>query len=131
MVRTEIVEQRLGFDRSFGIVEPAVCGAVVEFQGVVRDTEEGEEIQALEYECHVAMAEAQLSSIAQDIATGHRLADLTVFHRIGKIPVGDTSLYVRAVAGHRQEAFAAVMELIDRLKRDVPIWKHPVRKHGR
>ena len=53
-------------------------------------------------------------------------AEFIVVHRIGVIPVGESALYVRAVAPHRREAFVATMELIERLKKDVPIWKHPV-----
>jgi len=102
------------------------CGAVVEFQGIVRGSEAGVPIAAIDYECHVEMAKAQLGRIAEHVASFYELAEFTVLHRIGTVPVGETSLYLRAVAPHRREAFGAAMELIERLKKDVPIWKHTV-----
>lgn len=100
-------------------------GAVVEFHGVVRGTEDGRAIAGIDYECHVDMARRQLERIAAETVAKFGLSDLLVQHRIGRIAVGEPSLYVRAEAAHRREAFTAVMELIERLKQDVPIWKHP------
>lgn len=101
-------------------------GAVVEFQGVVRGMEDGRPIDALDYECHDEMALVQLRRIAEEVARFYALDELHVVHRVGEIPVGETSLYVRAVSRHRREAFQAAEETIIRLKRDVPIWKHAV-----
>jgi molybdopterin synthase catalytic subunit len=130
MVRVEIMPSPLEADRSWGLPRGRE-GAVVEFQGIVREDEGGKPIRALEYECHVPMAQAQLERIASQVAAFYGLAELLVLHRIGAVPVGEASLYVRAVAVHRREAFAAALELIERLKRDVPIWKHAVVRHDR
>ena len=100
-------------------------GAVVEFHGVVRGVEDGRPILGIDYECHEEMARRQLARIAEETAGKHGLRDLVVIHRIGRVAAGEASLYVRAEASHRREAFAAVSELIDRLKQDVPIWKEP------
>lgn len=124
MVKVEILSEPLAPDRALGLSAGAE-GAVVEFQGVVRDLEDGHRIAAIDYECHLPMACAQLQRIAVEVAAFHALADLVVLHRIGVVPAGEASLYVRAVAAHRREAFAAALEVIERLKRDVPIWKHP------
>ena len=123
MVRVEIIQGPIEADRGLGHAA-GDCGAAVEFQGIVRNTEEGVPIAALDYECHVEMAEKQLCRIAEQIASFYELADFVVLHRIGVVHAGETSLYVRAAASHRREAFAAAMELIERLKKDVPIWKH-------
>ncbi len=120
MVRVEITRDRL---RDAGV--SGGTGAVVEFHGVVRNVEEGRPILGLDYECHEAMARRQLERIAVETAATHGLLDLVVLHRIGRVDAGEASLYVRAEASHRREAFAAVIELIDRLKQDVPIWKEP------
>ena len=125
MVRVEIVQQPIEVGRELGY-EAGECGAVVEFQGIVRGTEAGAPIAAIDYECHIEMAKAQLDRIAEQVASSYELAEFTVLHRTGIVPVGEASLYVRAVARHRREAFAAAMELIERLKKDVPIWKHSV-----
>jgi molybdopterin synthase catalytic subunit len=124
MVRVEIVQQAIEVDRELGFAT-GDCGAVVEFQGIVRGTEAGVPIAAIDYECHIEMAKAQLRRIAEEVATFYTVAEFVVLHRIGTVAVGETSLYIRSVAPHRREAFAAAMELIERLKKDVPIWKHP------
>jgi molybdopterin synthase catalytic subunit len=125
MVRVEIVETPLPPPVGAGGAA-GHAGAVVEFHGIVRDHEDGRTIRAIEYECHREMALHQLLLIAEETASTHGLIDLTIIHRVGTVPAGEGSLYVRAVASHRGEAFAAAMELISRLKEDVPIWKHPI-----
>jgi molybdopterin synthase catalytic subunit len=120
MTRVEITREPLRASGTDG-----ASGAVIEFHGVVRSLEEGRPIAGIDYECHEEMAQRQLERIAAEVRDKHGLHELVVQHRIGRVAVGEPSLYVRAEAGHRQEAFAAVAELIDRLKRDVPIWKNP------
>jgi molybdopterin synthase catalytic subunit len=120
MTRIEITRDPL---RAAGT--DGTSGAVVEFHGVVRNLEDGQPIAGIDYECHVEMARGQLERIAEETVAKYLLRDLLVLHRIGRVAAGEPSLYVRAEASHRREAFAAVAELIDRLKQDVPIWKQP------
>jgi len=120
MIRIEITREPLPARESDG-----ASGAIVEFHGVVRGNEEGRAITGLEYECHVEMAERQLRLIAEEVSARHAFRGLTVLHRVGPIDVGEASLYVRAEAPHREAAFSGTMELIERLKQDVPIWKQP------
>jgi molybdopterin synthase catalytic subunit len=127
MVRVEIVDTPLLPPGDPGAAAGR-AGAVVEFHGIVRDREDGRPIRGIEYECHQEMARHQLRLIAERIASTHGLIDLTIIHRVGTVPAGEGSLYVRAVASHRGEAFAAAAELISRLKEDVPIWKHPLER---
>ena len=125
MVRVEIVDTPLPPSSGPG-AETGRAGAVLEFYGVVRDREDGRPIRAIEYECHREMALHQLRKIAEATASAHGLIDLAIIHRVGTVPVGEASLYVRAESAHRGEAFTAAAELISRLKEDVPIWKHPL-----
>ncbi|MEM1157006.1 MAG: molybdenum cofactor biosynthesis protein MoaE [Verrucomicrobiota bacterium] len=99
------------------------CGAVVEFQGIVRGTEDGEPIRALDYEAHPSMAEKELLKITSELAAKHFCDRLIFIHRVGEVPVGEMSLYLRVDARHRAEAFGFCQKLIDRMKQDVPIWK--------
>jgi len=124
LVRVEIAEAPLQVERSLGL-PGGVDGAIVEFQGIVRENEAGDLIEAIDYTSHLEMARIQLSRIAEEVAEAYRLSTLVVLHRIGIVPVGETSLYVRAIAPHRREAFEAAEALIVRLKEDVPIWKVP------
>jgi molybdopterin synthase catalytic subunit len=102
---------------------PQDCGAVVTFLGVVRDMEGGAKIAALDYEASRGMAEHQFAQIFSEVGRRWPVPQLDIVHRVGRVPVGEASLWIRVVAGHRQEAFAACGFLIDELKKHVPIWK--------
>lgn len=111
-----------------GIVAPAAgntkeTGAEVEFKGIVREMEQGRAITALDYEAHVPMAERQVRRILDQLNESWPCQEVWFIHRLGRVPVGETLLYVRVRAPHRQAAFHFCMELIDLLKKDVPIWK--------
>jgi molybdopterin synthase catalytic subunit len=101
----------------------ADAGAVVDFFGVVRGEESGEEIDALDYEAHVAIAEHQLRAIARAACDKFGVLAVTLHHRIGRVPVAEPSLFVRVFSRHRGPALHACEWIIERLKLDVPIWK--------
>jgi molybdopterin synthase catalytic subunit len=101
-------------------------GAVVDFFGVVRESENDAIISGLEYEAFVEMAEAELGRISEDVAQKFSLGSVTVQHRIGFVPAGEASLFVRVNARHREAAFAGSQRLVELLKARVPIWKHPI-----
>ena len=101
-------------------------GAVVDFFGVVRSIENERMIDAIEYEAFEAMAERQLTLIADEARDRYGLVSVVIHHRIGLVPVGEASLFVRVTARHRRAAFEGSSQIIERLKQAVPIWKHPV-----
>jgi len=101
-------------------------GAVVDFFGVVRSIENERMINAIEYEAFEAMAERQLALIADEAKDRYGLVSVIIHHRIGLVPVGEASLFVRVTARHRHAAFEGSSQIIERLKQAVPIWKHPV-----
>lgn len=101
------------------------AGAVVDFWGIVRGSEDGREIDGIEYEAHREMAEHQLRQIAQQAIETFALKLIVVHHRIGFIAAGESSLFMRVASGHRAEAFRANQWVVDELKRKVPIWKRP------
>jgi molybdopterin molybdotransferase len=98
-------------------------GAFVEFSGVVRDTENGQKIAAIEYEAYSPMAENKLRQIVEELAEIFPCLAVRVIHRIGVIPAGETAIHVGITGKHRGEAFALLTEFMNRLKVDVPIWK--------
>jgi molybdopterin synthase catalytic subunit len=98
-------------------------GAVVCFSGTVRGRENGQPIQSLFYEAYRPMAEHQIQAILKDLAVKYPCNSAEVIHRLGSVPVGETSLFVRVQAPHRSEAFQLLTSFLDRLKQDVPIWK--------
>ena len=101
----------------------AGMGAVVSFAGVVRGTEDGAEIAAIDYESFEPMARHQFELIFRQVEDRWPIESVRLIHRLGVVPVQEPSLWVEVVAPHRGEAFAAAQFLIDEMKRVVPIWK--------
>ena len=101
-------------------------GAVVDFFGVVRAAENDRIIDGIEYEAFEAMAERQLVLIAEEARDRYRLVLVIIHHRIGYVPAGEASLFVRVTARHRGAAFEGSCQIVERVKQTVPIWKHPV-----
>ena len=102
-------------------VRTAGDGAVVTFEGVIRDHDHGAGVSALDYEAHPD-AESFLREVCAEIAaeSGLRVA---AAHRIGHLVVGDVALIASVAAPHRADAFAACARLVDLIKERVPIWK--------
>jgi molybdopterin synthase catalytic subunit len=100
-------------------------GAVVEFFGVVRQMEDGRQIEGIEYEAHATMAEHQLRQIAKTAAEKFSLFKVRIEHRVGFVQAGEASLFLQVRAGHRGPAFEAGKWIVDELKKRVPIWKRP------
>ncbi len=98
-------------------------GARVEFMGVVRGTEGGEVISALRYEAYRPMAEDQMRKILEGLGREYPILRARVVHRVGLVPVGAAAIHVCVESEHRAEAFAVAAAFMDRMKRDVPIWK--------
>jgi molybdopterin synthase catalytic subunit len=98
-------------------------GAQVAFLGVVRNHHQGREVLRIDYEAYEPMALKELRKITEGVAAGHGLENVIVVHRFGRHEIGDASVAVVIGSPHRVAAFAAVQEIMDRIKRDVPIWK--------
>lgn len=98
-------------------------GAVVEFHGVVRATEGDAQLDGLFYEAYEPMARREFDRIISQLLATHTPQEVCIIHRLGFVPVGEASLYVRVESRHRGAALAFCGELIDRMKQDVPIWK--------
>jgi molybdopterin converting factor subunit 1 len=101
-------------------VRDARAGAVVTFCGVTR------EVERLEYDAYVQMAEERMTAIAADAVERHGLCAAAVEHRVGEVPLTAPSVIVAVSAPHREEAFAGAREIIDRVKAEAPIWKKEV-----
>jgi len=100
-------------------------GAVVTFHGVVRGTEDGEAITAIDYEANEEMALHQFGLIFDAIEKRWSAESVRLVHRLGVVPAKETSLRVDIIAPHRAEAFEACQFLINEMKDKGPIWKRP------
>ena len=98
-------------------------GALVEFHGIVREMEGASALSALWYEAYETMARREFGRMFPELSARHPVQDVLVIHRIGRVPVGEASLYVRVMAKHRGQALSFCGELIDWMKKNVPIWK--------
>ena len=98
-------------------------GAVVTFEGAVRNNTNGRPTLCLDYECYEAMALRMIAKIGREIAAAHQIGHLAIVHRLGRMLIGETSVAVIVTAPHRRPAFDAALEGINRLKKTVPIWK--------
>ena len=98
-------------------------GAVVIFEGVVRNNTKGRPTSYLEYDCYQEMALKQMESLSRDALARFSVRHVTLVHRLGRLNVGETSVLVVVASAHRAQAFDACRWLIDTLKKTVPIWK--------
>ena len=98
-------------------------GSVVEFQGLVREMEADMALTGLFYEAHEPMARKRLEYHFGDLQKQHPVAVVLFSHRLGWVPVGGASLFIRVLSSHRAEGLSYLSGLVVRLKQDVPIWK--------
>ncbi|HWB86953.1 MAG TPA: molybdenum cofactor biosynthesis protein MoaE [Bryobacteraceae bacterium] len=98
-------------------------GAVVTFEGIVRNNTKGRATLCLDYEGYEAMALPTMARIGREIAQSHAVTRVAMVHRLGRMLIGETSVAVLVAAPHRRAAFEAALEGINRLKKLVPIWK--------
>ena len=98
-------------------------GAVTVFEGIVRNNTKGRATSYLEYECYEQMALPMMGRIGREIAAQFAIGHLGIVHRLGRLEIGEASVVIVATAPHRKPAVDAAFEGINRLKKEVPIWK--------
>lgn len=106
-------------------------GAIVIFVGVVRGTgRDGGRVLRLEYEAYEEMAVKSLEKIITDLKSKYGIIDAIVEHKVGSANVGENTVYALVASRHREEGFKSIIELIERLKHEAPIWKKEVTDKG-
>jgi molybdopterin synthase catalytic subunit len=98
-------------------------GAVVVFDGVVRNNSRGRQTLYLDYEAYEEMALKQMNDLAGEAVSRFGVRHATIIHRLGRLHVGETSVLIVVASAHRAQAYEASRWLIDTLKKTVPIWK--------
>lgn len=106
-----------------GHVRTAADGAVVTFDGCVRNQSHGHATLYLDYEAYESMALAKIAEIAVQCREKFAIDRVAIAHRLGRLEIGETSVFIAVSAPHRPAAFDACRFAIDTLKRTVPIWK--------
>ncbi|MBX3117457.1 MAG: ThiF family adenylyltransferase [Fimbriimonadaceae bacterium] len=105
------------------VMHCAGAGGFVSFEGKIRDHHQGREVLALEYEAPQDLAEAEGRQLLLEAAERFGLLSVEAIHRVGRLEIGETAVWIGVAAAHRREAFEACEWILDALKRRVPIWK--------
>jgi len=98
-------------------------GAVVVFDGIVRNHSRGRQTLYLDYEAYEEMALKQMGELSREARSRFSVRQVTIIHRLGRLHVGETSVLIVVASAHRAQAYEASRWLIDTLKKTVPIWK--------
>jgi len=115
-----VTEEPLSAERLTALVSTDGTGAIVTFHGTTR------QVDRLEYEAYLPMAEERIAAILEDLLAGHEIEGIAAEHRVGPVPLREPSVIVAVAAAHRGPAFEAAREAIDRIKAETPIWKREV-----
>jgi len=118
-----LVQKTIDADALVRHVRTGADGAIVTFDGCVRNQSHGRRTLYLEYEAYESMALAKMREIAVEIHAKFPIDRVAIAHRLGRLEIGETSVYIAISAPHRAAAFEACRFAIDTLKRSVPIWK--------
>ena len=98
-------------------------GAYVLFEGVVRNSNEGKQVESIFYDAYRPMAEKEIGKIVDEVQRQFPDVAIGIAHRLGNLAVGESSIAIACASPHRGESFAACRMMIDRIKQTVPIWK--------
>src|ERR1700739_271123 len=118
-----LVQKTIDADALVRHVRTASDGAIVTFDGCVRNQSHGRPTLYLDYEAYESMALAKMREIAAEVHAKFSIDRMAIAHRLGRLEIGETSVFIAVSAPHRAAAFEASRFAIDTLKRSVPIWK--------
>ena len=108
----------------------AGSGCVVTYVGLIRDNSRGKAVLSVEYEDSDGRAQARLGEIAAEIRRKYPVNSVAIYHRVGRLNVGDINLVVAIAAAHRGEGFAASQAAIDLFKERLPTSKRETYADG-
>jgi len=122
-VIARLTREAIDADRIIAAVKRGEDGAVVIFDGIVRNHSRGRRTLHLDYEAYEEMALRQMMELGSKARERFAIRQVTMIHRLGRLEIGETSVLIVVASAHRSAAFEACRWLIDNLKQTVPIWK--------
>ena len=125
-----IVDKPISPELVVNKVKTDSSGCVVTYVGLIRDYSRGKPVLSVEYEDADGKAEDRLRKIADDIKQKWPVSNVAIYHRVGKLKVGDINLVVAIAAAHREEGFAASQYAIDQFKQKLPTRKRETYQDG-
>ncbi len=120
---SHLVREPIDRDALVASLKQPADGAVVVFDGIVRDNTRGRKTLYLDYEAYEEMALAEMQKLASEAGERFAIDRVGVVHRLGRLEIGESSIVIVVTSAHRGAAFDACRWLIDTLKRTVPVWK--------
>jgi MoaE-MoaD fusion protein len=126
LILTELTREPIDAVKLVAAAKKGEDGAVVVFDGIVRDNSRGRQTLYLDYEAYEEMAAKQMSELAREARSRFDVRQVTIVHRLGRLVVGETSVLIVVASAHRAQAYEASRWLIDTLKKTVPIWKKEI-----
>jgi MoaE-MoaD fusion protein len=121
--RCEIVREKIATQAIADSMKRGEDGAVVIFEGIVRNNTRGRRTLYLDYHAYEEMAIKQMDALVSDACAKFPIDNARIVHRLGKMDIGETSVLIVVTSAHRGAAFEACRFIIDTLKKTVPIWK--------
>ncbi len=118
-----LTREPIAADRIVAAAKSGEDGAVVVFDGIVRNHSRGRRTLHLDYEAYEEMAVKQMRELGEKARERFAVRQVTVIHRLGRLEIGETSVLIVVASAHRSAAFEACRWLIDTVKQTVPIWK--------
>jgi len=118
-----LTRERIDADSLIAAAKRGEDGAVVVFDGIVRNNSRGRATLHLDYEAYEEMADRKMREIAEEARVRFDVRHVVIVHRLGRLEIGETSVLIVVASAHRAQAFDACRWLIDTLKKTVPIWK--------
>jgi molybdopterin synthase catalytic subunit len=128
--RIHVTKRPIDVEAVVRTVRRPSAGALVTFEGVVRDHTGDRDVEHLEYDCYVEMAFEQLEKTAVEATEKWPDVEVAVHHRWGRLEIGEVAVAIAVSSPHRADAFDSCRWMIDRLKEVVPIWKKEVSPDG-
>ena len=129
MITAKVTNSVISADSLAEKVKSDSAGAIATFSGNVRNHDKDRKVAKLTYEVH-PNAQNVLEKITEEVSLNYEIEHVAIAHRYGEIPIGDCAFAVAVSAAHRAAAFACCQELVERVKAELPIWKHQLFANG-
>lgn len=125
-----ITDQPLQVEQVQAFIESHEYGAQVIFVGAVRNATKGKKVKFLEFEAYESMAVKEMNKICQSVLLMEGIGKVAIYHRVGRLELGELPVIIGVSSPHRDIAFTACQYAIDTLKETVPIWKREFFEDG-
>ncbi|MBP9090873.1 molybdenum cofactor biosynthesis protein MoaE [bacterium] len=119
----KLSQDNIATDKLKASLESPKAGALVCFEGIVRNHNDGKAVRTLEYEAYQSLAEKEAKKILAEASQSYSILAAVCVHRTGLLSIGETAVFVGVTSAHRDAAFQACRYIIDEIKNRLPIWK--------